>query len=122
MALKYTEFPSDRLIEVIVDGKVTEDDLNRIMPQVEAFIADGDGPIRMVEVIRSFSGLEASALWSGLKFDLHNIKHIARCAVVSDLGWIGPITTMASAVMPTTLRTFKLEQADEARVWALEDA
>lgn len=39
------------------------------------------------------------------------------CAVVSDIGWISPISKAAGAFMSTKLRTFILNDLNKAREW-----
>jgi len=119
MTTTYTEDPEHKIAELVVDGKVTHEDFNNIAIQLENFI-EKHGRIKLLEVIRTLEGIEASMVWEGIKFDIKNLKHIrhiSHCAVVSDIGWLSPISKAAGALISCKIRTFTLDQIDEAREW-----
>lgn len=116
MSLIYSEDAESKVMEIRLDGRVTRADFDAIADKVQAFI-DAYQPVRMVEIIDSFEGFDPSVLWPGIKFDIRNIRHISHVAVVSDLGWISPLSKAAGAVISTRLRTFDMAHLDEARDW-----
>ena len=116
MTVSYTEDDAARVAEIIVSGRVTAEDYSRAVTPMQAFI-DRHGTVRLIEVIESFDGFDPSILWDGLKFDLRNIPHISQVAVVSDLGWIGPMSKAAGAMISSDLRTFGLDEIEAARAW-----
>ena len=105
-----------KLAELRVDGRVTRADFDRIAPEFEAFVEEC-GKIRLLEVIESLSGFDPSMVWEGLKLDLKVIPHISHCAVVSDIGWLSPLSKAAGALISTRLRTFSLSDEETARAW-----
>lgn len=116
MTTAYKEDPHHKIAELIVDGKVTQEDFNRIAGQLENFI-EKHGHIRLLEEIRKLDGFEASMVWDGIKFDMKHLKHISHCAVVSDIGWLSPFSKAAGAFISCKIRTFTLDELDEARAW-----
>ena len=117
MTTTYTEDPEHKIAELVVDGKVTHEDFNNIARQLENFI-EKHGRIKLLEEIRTLEGIEASMVWEGIKFDIKNLKHIrhiSHCAMVSDIGWLSPISKAAGAFISCKIRTFTLDQLDEAR-------
>ena len=119
MTTTYTEDPEHKIAELVVDGKVTHEDFNNIARQLESFI-EKHGRIKLIEEIRKLEGIDASMVWEGIKFDIKNLKHIrhiSHCAVVSDIGWLSPISKAAGAFISCKIRTFSLDQTDEARSW-----
>lgn len=118
MSCVYTEHPTEPVIEIQVYSRVTQNDMDKILPQVEAFIAK-HGTIRMVEVIEKFDGFDPGSLMDGLRFDMAHLKDVSHVAVVSDRGWIGMMTAAAAAVLPVTIRIFSMEELDAARDWVL---
>ena len=42
---------------------------------------------------------------------------LTRCAVVTDKGWIGPITRAVGALVSAEIRVFPLAGIEEARDW-----
>ncbi len=117
MACIYTEDDTDPIVELRIVGRVTQHDMDEILPKLEAFIAK-HGTIRLVEVIEKFDGFDPTTVLDGLKFDLNHLTDVTHAAVVSDIGWIGVMTRAASMVMPISLRVFTMDELQEARDWA----
>jgi len=120
MTIRYEEDDATRTATIIVSGKVTEEDYRAAVEPMQKFI-DKHGKVRFIEVIESFRGFDPSVIWPGMKFDWKNLPHITHVAVVSDLGWIGPLSKTAGYFMSTKLRTFGLDELEEARKWVQED-
>ena len=119
MACIYSEHETAPVAEIRVVGRVTQNDMDRILPQVEAFIGK-HGSIRIVEVIEKFEGFDPTTVLDGLKFDYNHLSDVTHAAVVSDIAWIGLMTRASSMVMPVAIRSFSMDQLDEARAWALD--
>lgn len=119
MTIDYTEDDATRTAEVIVRGKITAADYQAAVAPMQAFI-DRHGTVKFVEVIESFSGFDPAVLWPGIKFDWQNINRISHVAVVSDLGWIGPLSKAAGAVIASQVRFFEMDELDTARAWAAQ--
>ncbi|KPU84990.1 hypothetical protein JI58_00315 [Marinosulfonomonas sp. PRT-SC04] len=114
MTLLYKEYPDLKTIEIHVDGKVSQAEFDTAITGMDAFIQT-HGTVKFLETIVSFKvGMDVSMFWEGLKFDMKNISH---CAVVSDIGWISPMSKAAGAFMSTKLRTFNMGEIDAARAW-----
>ncbi len=117
MACIYTEHPTEPVAEIRVLGRVTQHDMDEILPKITSFI-ERHGKIRLVEVIEKLEGFDASTILDGIRFDYNHLRDITHAAVVTDVGWIGVFTRAASLVMPVSLRVFALSEIDEARNWA----
>ena len=114
----------DRATEVAtltLDGKVTKEDFEEVAGPLERFI-EANEKVRILEVIKSFEGFEPSVLIRGSGFDLRNMSKVSHVAVVSDIGWISPITQAAAAVTPIRMRSYGLSAMAEAREWLETDA
>ena len=116
MACIYTEHETLPVAEIRVLGRVTDHDMDEIVPKMEAFI-DKHGTIRLLEVIERFDGFDPTTILDGMKFDLKHITDVTHVAVVSDVPWVSFMTSAAAMVMPITVRVFGLSQIDEARAW-----
>ena len=121
MSLTYTEMPDAPVFEIAVEGHVSTAEFDEIAPRIEALIAR-HGSVRMVEVVDRFPGFDPGLIAKGIAFDIRNIRHISHCAVVTDSAWIGPVTRMVSAMIPTTLRVFATSELEAARAWARDPA
>ena len=85
MPVTYSEDPDTGTVVLTVNGRVTQDDWDRIVPQFEAFM-NAHGTIRLVEVIENLKGFDPSLLWDGIRFDIKAIPHISHCAIATDIG------------------------------------
>jgi hypothetical protein len=78
----------DNAVAFTLSGKVTEDDMKRVLMDAEAKTVDHGG-IVIYEEIESFSGIELAAIVEELKYLVHaGLKHIKQVAVVADARWI----------------------------------
>lgn len=117
MTLLYKEYPDTRTMEIHVDGKVSHAEFDATISAMDAFIQT-HGTVKLLETVVSVKvGMDVSMFWEGLKFDMKNIRHISHCAVVSDIGWISPMSKAAGAFVSTKLRTFNLDEIGAARAW-----
>ena len=115
--IDYKEYPNTKTVEFRVSGKLSKEDYDAVVTPLQAFI-DTHGSVRIIEVVESFSGFDPAVLIPGIRFDLKNISHISRAAVVSDIGWFSPLVRAASALTPIEIRMFGMDQLDNARDWA----
>ena len=116
----YEEVPEDRLVIVTVDGKVTREELRRVFDRFETFVA-GQKPVRILQILRSLSGIEPAALWEDVTFSFRHLNSFSRAAVVTDMPWIEWYTKMAKPLVRADVRTFPLRQVDAARDWLLRE-
>ena len=108
------------LIEITVDGTITVADFDRVQAELERMF-ETHKQLNAVEVIRSFSPTFDPALWwRDLTWGFGHIHKFARATVVTDSGWIGPVTRAVSALMPAEVRVFPLAELEAARRWAAE--
>ena len=119
MACIYTEHETAPVAEIRVIGRVTQNDMDNVLPKLEALIQK-HGAIRIVEVIEKFEGFDPTTVLDGLKFDYNHLTDVTHAAVVSDIAWIGVMTRASSLVMPVSIRTFAMDQLEDARAWALD--
>jgi len=103
--------------EIRVVGRLTQHDMDEVLPKMEAFI-ERHGEIRIVETIESFEGFDPSVILDGIKFDYQHLRHVTHAAIVSDIGWIGTLTRAASMIIPVSIRTFSMDEHDAALAWA----
>ena len=116
MTLSYTECDTSKVAEIIISNHITWTDYEPVVRKMQAFI-DRNGTVKLIEIVESFSGFDPSVILPGLQFDWRNIAHISHVAVVSDIGWVAPLSKAAGALLPTKLRTFDLRHLEEARIW-----
>jgi hypothetical protein len=71
-----------------VVGKLTNEDLKKVEPQLEFFIArHKKHPIGILADLTEMNGAEWMACWEDMRFLQRHTDHIARMAVVGTHGW-----------------------------------
>jgi SpoIIAA-like len=93
-----------------------EDYRDVVLPVLERAAAGGD--VRFVVVIPEFHGMSGGAVWQDLKMGVEHLRAWKRIALVTDIEWMGYMTTMFGWMTPGEVRHFPLAQRDEAIAWA----
>lgn len=111
-----TDLPAGYL-ELTVDGAIDKEDFQAAVDAVDQLL-QRHAQLNVVEVVRTIGWIEPELWWKDLLFHLAHRNFIHRAAVVSDSGWVGPVTRMFAPFYPAAIRTFGLDQLDYARTWA----
>ena len=117
--LSYTVDEDAGVIDLIVDGAITRADYEALIPVLEAQIAK-HGKLRVVETVRKLGPIDWSFGWQDVKWVAGHRDKVARAAVISDHGWVGPISRAAAALISGEMRVFPESQGGAARAWVRE--
>lgn len=107
------------IIEFTINGRVERADYEAVVQAFETMIA-ARGKVSVVEVIHDYRGIDPALWWRDVQWSFGHLNDFGRCAVVTDHGWIGPVTRFAAAFMPMEIRVFAMAALDEARAWVRE--
>ena len=111
-----TDVPAGYL-ELTVDGAVDKEDYQAAVDAVDLLL-QSHAQLNVVEVVRNIGWIEPEVWWKDLLFHLAHRNFIHRAAVVSNSGWVGPVTRIFAPFYPAAIRTFGLDQLEHARQWA----
>ncbi len=111
-----TDMPAGYL-ELTVDGAVDKEGYQAAVDAVDLLL-QSHAQLNVVEVVRNIGWIEPEVWWKDLLFHLAHRNFIHRAAVVSDSGWVGPVTRIFAPFYPAAIRTFGLDQLEHARQWA----
>lgn len=114
--ITYRAEPGSNLIELTVDGKVSRAEFDGVATNLEAAIAR-HGEVRLLEDIRDFQGMDASAFWDDVKFSLRHMNDVSRAAIVTDERWIEWLVRVVGPALKADVRTFTPAETDAARAW-----
>jgi len=106
-------------IEAKITGKLTENDYEIILPELERRIEEY-GKLRLLIILEDFQGWTAGALWEDIKFDFKHFHDFERIALVGDRKWEKTATLFSKPFTGADLRYFAMEDLDEARSWVRE--
>jgi hypothetical protein len=114
--LTLNEEAGGKILKVKASGKLTKEDYQRFVPDVERLIKD-HGKIRILLEMHDFHGWEVSALWEDIKFDLKHFGDIERLAMVGDSKWEKGMAAFCKPFTKAKIQYFDSSKADEARAW-----
>jgi hypothetical protein len=106
-------------IELTVDGRIDKADYERAIEAIDTLL-ETHKKIDIVEVVLDIGFIEPEVWWKDIVFHLSHHNFLRRVAVVSDSGWVGPLTRLFAPLYPGAIRTFTVGEIFEARRWAKE--
>ena len=122
--LEVIDSPAD-VIAIRVSGKITGEDLERIMDRLDPLIA-GDGKVHVFVETQAISGIEVLGLpaYVSRAWPLFGkLDRFGRVAVVADQAWVRAGTRLESAMLPNiSYRTYMPEERAEALSWVMGTA
>ncbi|MCJ2008413.1 STAS/SEC14 domain-containing protein [Methylobacterium sp. E-041] len=114
--LSYTKKPESSVAEIVVDGKITDEEMNAVMTAMKADLDKG-GKLKLLEDIRAFEGMEPAAFFKDPRFGLSMMKGISHVALVTDAQWLKVVAETFGFVSPAQIKVFERARLDEARTW-----
>ncbi len=106
-------------LEITVNGRIDRDHFEQAIEAIDEMVQSHD-KLNIVEVVHDIGWIEPQLWWKDLLFGFTHLNAFNRIAVVSDSGWIGPLTRFFSPLYPMAIRTFGEDELEEARRWARE--
>jgi hypothetical protein len=108
------------VLKVRVGGKLTPEDYNFFLPEVERLI-EQFGKIRVLFVMEQFEGWTMGALWEDIKFDAKHFADIERLAFVGETKWQKGMSVFCKPFTTAKIRYFDKSQRDQAEEWLREE-
>ncbi len=108
---------ASNLIELTVDGPISRDSFTAALARLEA-LATSPHKLNVIEVVHDIGWIPPDLWWKDVMFNLHHHDWLNRVAVVSDKGWIGPLTRLFAPIYPASIRVFRESELEQARRWA----
>ena len=119
MAVTLQEEEGGRVLVVGLSGKLTREDYERFVPEVDRLVRQ-HGKIRVLVRMHDFHGWTLGALWEDIKFDLKHFRDIDRLALVGDRKWEAGMAVFCKPFTTATIRYFDEARAEEAHQWIME--
>jgi len=116
--LSYKEYDNAQAVEIVLEGRISTEEFEALAQRLEAFIAR-HGRIRVLEIIRDFEGMDASALWEDIKFSLRHLKDFSRCAIVANPNTRHLWSSLVAPFMSCDVEHFPPGEEDAARDWLM---
>ncbi|MGC1468394.1 MAG: STAS/SEC14 domain-containing protein, partial [Sphingorhabdus sp.] len=106
-------------LELTVDGRIEKSDFERAVDAIDTLL-ETHKKIDVMEIILDIGFIEPEVWWKEIVFHLTHRSFLRRVAVVSDNGWVGPLTRLFAPLYPAAIRTYSIGEVFEARQWAKE--
>ncbi len=113
--------PNSKTLSVKLSGKLTKEDYERFVPEVESLIKK-HGKIRILLEMHDFHGWTVGALWEDIKFDVKHFKDIERLAMVGDRKWEAGMAAFCKPFTTAKVQYFDTSEAAKAAEWLQADA
>lgn len=104
------------IFEIAIDGAPDAESYLALVRDMDAEI-EAQGKILILEIIQDIGWISPGIWWEDMGWSFRHLKNIARVAVVTEKGRIGPIAKMMAAVMAAEIRLFDFTEIDMARAW-----
>jgi len=118
--IKYLSDLPEGVIGFEMNGKLDAADYrDTLIPAIER--AAASGPLRVVLVADSFSGLTGGALWEDLRLATEHLTALKRFAVVTDIDWMGHLTALFGWLVPGEIKVFGRSDKAAAIGWVAAD-
>ncbi|GJE54169.1 STAS/SEC14 domain-containing protein [Methylobacterium thuringiense] len=114
--LTYERKPKSDYGEIVVDGKISDEEMNSAIEKMKADLEKG-GKLKLLEDIRAFEGMEPAAFFKDPRFGISMMKGVSHVALVTDAQWLKVVAETFSFVSPTQIKVFDRARIDEARAW-----
>jgi hypothetical protein len=116
--LFYKEHDNARAVEILVKGRVSMEEFDRVASKLEAFIRR-HGQVRVLEIIEDFEGMDAVAFWHDIKFSLRHLKDFSRLAVVCPPDTHHFWSSLVAPFMSCAVDHFAPGEEEAARDWLM---
>lgn len=116
--LSYKEYDNAQAVEIVLKGRVSTEEFDKIAQKVEAFIAR-HGPIRVLEVIEDFEGMNALAFWHDVKFSLRHLQDFSRIAIVTNPDVHHLWSSLVAPFIHCEVEHFAPGEEEAARDWLM---
>jgi len=116
--LSYKEYDNAQAVEIVLEGRVSTEQFDALADRLEAFIKR-HGRVRVLEIVKDFQGMDASAFWHDIKFSIHHLKDFSRCAIVANPNTHHLWANLAGVLTSCEVEHFAPGEEDAARDWLM---
>ena len=102
------------VVGIVVSGRLTMQDCQDVLvPAMQKSLKRHDKIRLYYELNSRFPG----AAWDELDLGLEDLSRCERVAIVTDIGWVRLTVKALRFLIPSEIRVFPTDQADEGRAW-----
>ncbi len=117
--VELSERPRGCALIVRVIGSLTTVDFETFVPEIERVIQQG-GRLRMLIELHGFDGWDVNANWRDVDFDVSQLKHVERLAIVGDPDERRHMTAFLEPFTETEIHCLGHHELNDAKSWIFE--
>ena len=110
----------ENILTLRLSGRLTKEDYEQFVPEIERMIAVHDKVRILVELV-DFHGWTAAAAWEDTKFGMRHFSDIERMAIVGDAAWEKGMALLLKPFTRAKVQYFDATQMAAAKTWLTED-
>ncbi|MBR7554764.1 STAS/SEC14 domain-containing protein [Allobacillus sp. GCM10007491] len=110
----------DQTIALGIEGKVSEEDAERLNQYVEENFGD-DESFNIVAYMDEVESTSLKGALEGLKFDTKRWNQLKRFAMISDKNWVKAVSNIGSLLPGVETKHFTKDEVEEAWGWIMEE-
>lgn len=119
--IEVLERSADSVVGLRVSGRITEEDYDRILPELKRVIQE-HGEVDILCRFDGFKGVEPGAVWKDLKFYAGHVRDLRRCAILKEQEWQGTLSMLFGPLSGIETRVFEQPEEDAAWEWLFRKA
>ena len=116
--LSYKEYDNAQAVESVLEGRVSTPEFDPLAGRLEAFIKR-HGQVRVLEIVKDFEGMDATAFWHDIKFSRRHLKDFSRCAIVVNPNTHHLWASLAAPLITCEVEHFAPGEEDAVRDWRM---
>lgn len=105
---------------VRISGKLTAEDYEKFVPEVEKQIAEF-GKLRLLVELHDFHGWTLAAVWDDMNFDMKHWNDIKRLAIVGESKWEAGMAVFCKPFTGAKVKYFDHSKLEQAKKWLVEE-
>ena len=113
--ITFTEVPDTNIVEFTIEGEVTKEDFDRVVPQFVA-AAKKHSSLRLLKQVLNLESINPESFSTQLGEIFTHLGEITHVAMVADSKWESPVRVM-STIYPFQVKFFQTSHLDAAREW-----
>ncbi|MAT59412.1 MAG: STAS/SEC14 domain-containing protein [Melioribacteraceae bacterium] len=117
--LTINNYENSNMIETVSEGKLDQQDYNKLIPLLEEKI-NKFGKIRWYFEVGNFDGWTIEAMWSDFKFDIKHRNDFEKIAIVGNKKWHEWMADVLKPFTDAEIKYYENENNSKAKEWLLK--
>lgn len=118
MPFEKIHFDSKEIVGLRAVGKITQEDYTKtLFPILDEARKSGKKLKLLLKFGSRFDGYTMEAIWEDSKFGLRYVRAIEKLAIVTDIPWLGRLSSLFGSLIPCPVKVFNCGQTEAAKAW-----